>query len=154
MDLQALVRTSKGDHWSRPRLCYIIRHPDHGLGMTVSVEGISAEAADCLGHKQEILVETMFRLVPSASRSEGPIHGEHHGRGSGGGSRREDGRQIDLDQRDNGVNAAARSPQQTGNSCLPCARLRDARFGSSHLLVLADEEERRLGDGAGHRQTR
>lgn len=62
MDLHALVRTSKGDHWSRPRLCYIIRHPDHGLGMTVSVEGIPAEAADCLCHKQEILVETMFRF--------------------------------------------------------------------------------------------
>lgn len=36
VDIRWLTEASKGDTYSRPRLCHIQRDPDQGLGMNVS----------------------------------------------------------------------------------------------------------------------
>ncbi|XP_056905560.1 Na(+)/H(+) exchange regulatory cofactor NHE-RF3-like [Takifugu flavidus] len=66
VDLQALARSSKGEYWSRPRLCHVIRHPDLGLGMTVSMQGpkgryVVTTVVD--GPAEEAGVKTGDRLI-------------------------------------------------------------------------------------------
>ncbi|XP_034024530.1 Na(+)/H(+) exchange regulatory cofactor NHE-RF3-like isoform X2 [Thalassophryne amazonica] len=40
VNLRSLASVSKGDHWSRPRLCHVTTQQQHSLGMTIrSVEG-------------------------------------------------------------------------------------------------------------------
>uniref|UniRef100_G3NMS9 PDZ domain-containing protein n=1 Tax=Gasterosteus aculeatus aculeatus TaxID=481459 RepID=G3NMS9_GASAC len=66
LDLQTLARSSKGDGWSRPRLCHISRDPECGLGMTVTrVDGERSFAVNTLtdGPAEKAGVRSADRLI-------------------------------------------------------------------------------------------
>ncbi|KAM6987647.1 Na(+)/H(+) exchange regulatory cofactor NHE-RF3-like [Tautogolabrus adspersus] len=67
VDMQTLVKASKRDGWSRPRLCHISRHLELGLGMSVvSVEGQKGRfsvSTVCDGPAEKAGVRTGDRLI-------------------------------------------------------------------------------------------
>ncbi|XP_062416958.1 collagen alpha-1(VII) chain-like isoform X1 [Pungitius pungitius] len=175
LDLQTLARSSKGDGWSRPRLCHVSRDPECGLGMTVApVDGQKGHfTVNTLpgGPAEKAGVRPADRLIwingaPASSLSRStlnktktamrlPAGGEGRGLGDGAGHRPR-GRVLPCQEEDACPAGAGRMPR-------PPARRQDHAAGQRarrvRLPAEAGEagrlpEESSCAEGGGGREPR